>query len=152
MSKENSAGLGVNNRYGPFLIPDGVVGVIKTEGAVNELTLEFSGKNINDDVILGTLPAGAKPLEAYVEIEEVFALGGTTPIIEVGTDGSEVTNGVSIAEATAEATGTTVITTFAGTWANALTANTNVSVALSGTSPTVTDAGKARVVVRYVKV
>ncbi len=152
MSKENSAGLGVNNFYGPRPTPDGAAGVLKTEGAYNELTIEFSGKNINDDVIIGRLPAGAKPIEAIVDIETAFVLGGTTPIVEVGTDGSEVTNGVSISEAIMEAVGTDIITTFAGTWANRLAAETVVSVALSGTSPTVTDAGNGRVVVRYTNV
>lgn len=152
MSKENSAGLGVNNFYGPRPTPDGATGVLKTEGAYNELTIELSGKNINDDVISGTLPAGAKPIEVIVDIEEVFALGGTTPTVEVGTDGSEATNGASISEAIMEAVGTTVITSFNGTWANRLAATTTVSVALGGTTPTVTDAGNGRIVVRYTNV
>ena len=151
MSKENSAGLGVNNRYGPLLTPDGVAGVFKTAGAENELVIEFSGTNVNDDVISGFLPAGSKPIEVYVEVKSVFAVGGTTPTLEVGTDGSEATNGFSISEAQLEAVGTYVITSFNGTWAARLAADTTVSAALAGTSPTVTSAGEARIVIRYAR-
>ncbi len=152
MSKENSAGLGVNNFYGPRPTPDGATGVLRTDGAFNELTIELSGKNVNDDVITGRLPAGAFPVEVFTEVETAFVLGGTTPTFEVGTDGSEATNGISIAEADLEAVGTYLDTSFNGTWAARLAAETVVSLALGGTTPTVTDAGFARIVVRYVKV
>lgn len=151
MSKENSAGLGVNNRYGPFLTPDGAAGNFKTSGVENELVIELSGKNINDDVISGFLPAGAKPIEVYVEVKTVFVVTGTTPTLEVGTDGSEATNGFSISEAQLEAVGTYVITSFNGTWATRLAAATTVSAALAGTTPVVTDAGEARITIRYAK-
>ena len=150
MSKENSAGLGVNNRYGPLLTPDGVAGVFKTAGAENELVIEFSGANVNDDVIDGFIPAGSTPVEVYVEVKSAFTLTGTTPALEVGTDGSEATNGFSISEAQLEAVGTYTITSFNGTWAARLAADTSVAAALSGTSPTITG-GEGRIVVRYVK-
>ena len=152
MSKENSAGLGVNNFYGPRPTPDGAAGVLRTDGAFNELTIEFSGKNINDDVISGRLPAGAYPIEVFTEVEEVFSLGGTGPALEIGTDGSEATNGIQIAQADLQAVGAYTDTSFNGTWAARLAAETVVSAALSGTSPTITDAGFARVVIRYIKV
>lgn len=148
MSKENSAGLGVNNHYGTRQIPDGATGVFKTSGVENELVIELSGANINDDVISGLLPATARPIEAYVDVKEAFTLTGTGPVLNVGTDGSEATNGLSITEAQLEAVGTYVITTFAGTWAARLEADTTVSVALGGTAPTIAG-GKARIVVRY---
>ena len=151
MAKENTAGLGVNNRYGPLNTPDGAAGNFRTAGVENELVIEFNGKNINDDDILGFIPAGSTPIEAYMEVKEAFALGGTTPVVEVGTDGSEATNGCTFTEANMESVGTVVNTTFTGTWAARLAADTNVSIVLAGTSPTVTDDGKARVTVRYAK-
>lgn len=149
MSKENSAGLGVNNHYGARSLTDGAAGVFKTEGLYNELVIELNGENINNDVISTMIRSGAKAIEAVVEVKEAFTLTGTTPTLEVGTDGSEATNGFSISEAQLEAEGTYVITSFNGTWANALAADTTVSVALGGTTPTVSG-GKARIVVRYV--
>lgn len=160
MSRENSAGLGVSTQYGTRSTPDGAAGVIKTAGGSNELTVEFSGANINngelDSVV--TLPANVRVLSAYVEVETAFALGGTTPTINIGTDGSAATNGVSITEAGAEAAGTytdgDAAVTINGTWATAtgLLAGATVSIELGGTTPTVTDAGKARFVVVYAKV
>ena len=151
MAKENSAGLGVNNRYGPFLTPDAAAGVFKTAGAENELVIEFSGKNVNDDDISGFLPAGSTPVEVYVEVKTAFALGGTDPELDVGTDGSEGTNGFVIDDSQLEAVGTYTITSFNGTWAARLAADTTVSAVLDGTTPTITDAGEARIVIRYVK-
>ncbi len=100
-----------------------------------------------------TLPAGSTFVEAIAEVTEAFVLGGTSPTIAVGTDGSEETNnGIELAEASAEATGTYYNATGAGTWANPLAADTDIGVALGGTTPTVTDAGEAKVVIRYIKV
>jgi hypothetical protein len=155
MSKENTAGLGVNSRYGPLTTPDGAGGVIKTEGAVNELTLDFTGETINDDSEQNpVIPAGSLIIAAYAEISEAFVLGGTTPTIDIGTKGSEGTNGIDIADAgEADTVGTyDILGTPSGTWAASLAANTTVGIALGGTSPTVTSAGKARVVVQYLQV
>jgi hypothetical protein len=142
MSKENSSGLDVLNQYGPRPTPDAASGVMKTEGGFNELTVELSGANINGsefstDVII---PAGSLIVDAYAEIEEVFSAG-----FSVGTSGSETTNGVPV-------TGTSVTVetlTPAGTWAVALATDTIVNVAWATSG---TDAGKGRVVVRYLKV
>jgi hypothetical protein len=151
MSKENSAGLGVNNRYGPLNTPDGAAGVFSTYGAENELVIEFSGKNINDGVISGFLPAGARPLRAILEVKTAFVMGGSTPTFNVGTSGSAGTNGVEFSEANMESTGTITTTTFGGTWGARLAADTTVVAILDGTTPTVTDAGEARLVIVYSK-
>lgn len=159
MTKEVSAGLGagVRSRFGPVDIPDGSSGVVRTGGARNELVFEFSGADINnDDFQLAIIPAGSLVTAVHVEVIEVFALGGTTPTIDIGTDGSEGTNGVDMSEAEAEALGTIMLadsaTAAAGTWAASLAADTTVSVALGGTTPTVTDAGHAKVVIEYINV
>jgi len=156
---ESTSGLGTRNFYGPRSAKEGIEGGIKTEGSIKELTLKFTGQNINDDVFsanLAVLPAGARPIRAIVSINEVFALGGTTPTINIGTDGSEATNGVSIAEAQAEAAG--VLTdadsgvAINGTWGSELAADTQVSVALGGTTPTAGAGGYAVVTIEYIMV
>jgi hypothetical protein len=134
------------------------VGVNKTEGASNELSVGLSGSMLGDiidgavvvaDVVI---PAGAVLEEAHLFVDEAFVLGGTTPAVEVGTKTSEATNGVTCTEAQLEAVGGYDVTAaLSGTWASgsALAAATTVGVAVSGTSPTSTSAGKARLVVTY---
>lgn len=153
MAYENKAGLGVKNFYGPRRLTEGTIGGIETRGSQKELTLELSGYAINDNVafLTGLLPAGAKVEEVVVRTDSAFVMTGTTPTILIGTAGSEATNGFAITEAQAEAVGTYKITSFSGTWANGLAANTTVGIALGGTTPAVTDAGKMRVTVRYTK-
>ena len=161
MSFENSAGLGTYNHYGPRVsnVEDG--GNIKTEGIVNELTFDVTGEFINDVIAGGTsrslsimkLPAGAKILSAIVDVTTVFVASGTTPTVRVGTEGSEASNNFAISEAQLEALGTYEITSFNGTWAAKLTADTQIGFSMGGSSsPAVTDAGAARIVIRYVKV
>ena len=158
MAFESNSGLGSRNFYGPRSAKEGIEGGIKTEGSVQELSLKFTGANINDDVFstnLVQLPAGARILDAVVRIDEVFVLGGTTPVINIGTDGSESTNGISIDETRGEASATYVDAdtgiAINGTWAATLAADTEVSVALSGTTPTVGAGGSAIVTIRYIK-
>lgn len=154
MSREDSAGINVDNRYGPRPVPDMARGVIKTEGQYNEMTFEFSGKDINEGLVnvLNTIPAGILFVDYIVEVQEVFVVAGTTPALEIGTSGSEATNGFTIAEATLEAVGISTSTTFNGTWAVTLATTTDVGFALSGAGAAVTDVGHARVVARYIKV
>tara|TARA_R110000772_G_scaffold64511_3_gene144279 strand:- start:1761 stop:2228 length:468 start_codon:yes stop_codon:yes gene_type:complete len=155
MARESNSGLNVLNIYGPRPVPDMARGTIKTEGGYNELTFEFSGKDINENLtnVLTTLPAGVRFVDFYVEVQEAFVVTGTTPGLEIGTSGTEETNGFTISEAILEAVGISAIsTTFAGTWAATLAADTAVGLALSGTTPVVTSAGHARIVARYLKV
>lgn len=152
MAKENTAGLGVYNVYGPRTTAEGRAGDINTAGVEKELELDFRGSNYSQ--VTATLPKGAKFINATAKIVEAFNLTGTSPTILVGTSGSAATNyGLSIAEASAEAAGTVVYNaTGAGTWANPLAAATTVSVALGGTTPVATSAGLAKVVIRYIVV
>lgn len=144
----------VNNHYGPRDTGK-TVGVKKTEGVMYELTLDIDGEMVGNGayaLLAPKLPANSLIEDVYVEVTEAFALGGTTPAIEIGTEGSEATNGVTITEAQAEATGAYDVTSaLAGTWTAGLAAETTLGLALSGTTPTVTDAGKMRVVIRYVQ-
>ena len=148
---------GVHNHYGAREVGKGV-GSFKTDGALNELIIDLDGEMVGAAgfaLLAPVIPAGSRIDGVYLEVTEAFALGGTSPLIEIGTEGSEATNGFSTTEAQAEAVGTYNLTSaLSGTWAGAvgLVADTTVGIALAGTTPTVTDAGKARVVIRYVKV
>jgi hypothetical protein len=159
MTIENTSGLGVNNQYGPRDIQEGVLGggELPTSGAMHEAVIYARGKDLNNAGLAfdtnKTLPAGAKFIEAYAEVTEAFVLGGTTPTINVGTSTSAGTNfAIELAEAEGEAIGEVYNATGAGTFAAPLAADTLIAVELDGTTPTVTDAGELKVVIRYLKV
>lgn len=145
------------NHYGPRSTQDGVVsgGSVHKDGVISEAVVYVKGSDFSSgsfDTRL-TLPAGATFIEAVAEVTEAFALGGTTPTINVGTNSSEGTNyAIELSEANAEAAGTYYNATGAGTFAAPLAANTAIGVALDGTSPTVTSAGEMKVVIRYAKI
>jgi len=155
MGYENSAGLNVSNHYGPREFGP-TNGNVKTVGRSYEVSVEVDplvlangGPLLVTDVVI---PAKAVIEDVYADVSALFALGGTTPTILVGTDTSEVTNGVVISEAQAEAVGTYDITgTLTGTWAAPLAADTTVGIVLGGTTPTVTAVGKVIVTIRYTK-
>lgn len=156
MPYENTAGLGVNNHYGQRDSEDGVVsgGKSPVHGFEDEVVIYIKGSDFTSGAFAPNafLPAGALVISTIVEVNEAFVLGGTTPTINVGTAGSAGTNyGAELSEANAEATGV-YDGTAAGTWAARLTADAAIGVALDGTSPTVTGAGEAKVVIRYSKI
>lgn len=134
---------------------DGTVGVNKVEGMKEELIIDFSGDLFNtepDGLIPFVLPAGAVITAVYMDVEEAFALTGTTPALEVGTAESEATNGFSVTKAQLEDTNSVNLTSaLSGTWDGEapLAANTIVGFALSGTdTPTITG-GKARITILF---
>lgn len=101
-----------------------------------------------------SVKAGFTVREVIAEVTEAFNLGGTTPVLNVGVSGSEGTNRIAqISEANAEAVGTYAITP-AGTLAanTPLAADSTLNIALGGTTPTITSAGRIRIVVRYTDV
>lgn len=95
----------VSNQYGPRDI-GGTTGVIKTEGAMNELTLHMDDETLQEQNFVLTvkplLPAFCRIEDVYLEVETAFTLTGTTPGVAVGTEGSEAANGVAITEAQLE--------------------------------------------------
>ena len=147
---EDSAGLGVNNFYGPRE-PENV-GSYKVDGAVKERVIDIDESLIANDIQrdIVTIEAGALIINAFWDTVDVFVLGGTTPTILVGTDGSEVTNGLVITEAQAEALGNEDVTaSLTGTWGAKLAAETTIGVALGGSTPVSTGDGKGRLVIQY---
>lgn len=147
------------NHYGQRGLQDGKVsgGSLPKYGGEGEAVVYVTGKDFADGDSFSTrlvLPKGAFISEVFAETEEAFALGGTTPTIDVGVAGTEGTNtAVSISESDAETAGTlTGNSTPAGTLGSPLTADTAIGVALGGTSPTATSAGRIKVVIRYDKI
>lgn len=153
MGFESNTGLNVNNHYGER--PTGQTsGNFKTEGPMNKLSIQVNSADI-DVALFGdpVLPAGALVTGAYVRVTEAFVLGGTTPTILTGTESSEVTNGLVLSEAQAEAIGLyDIFSTVTGTWAAMLAAETAVAIVLGGGSPTKTAAGKMEVVIEYIEI
>lgn len=141
---------GVTNVYGPRHRHEGVQGQMNTIGAERQLVIVFSGDTYA--TVTGTLPAGAVVVgNAVVEITEPFVLGGTTPVVNVGVATTEGTNRLAqLSEAQAEAVGTYSLAP-AGTLAvnTPLAAAVTIKVALGGTTPTSTVAGKAKLIVPY---
>ena len=142
---------GVYNYYGPRHRHEGAQGRMGHQGADRELVIRFSGDSYL--TVADVLPAGATIVgNTIVEIEEAFNLGGTTPVLNIGVQGSESTNRiVQISEAQAEAVGVYSIAS-AGTLAvnTPVAAATQLRATLTGTGPTiVVGVGKAKVTVTY---
>ena len=131
-------------------------GKTRTAGFVTEMTIDIDGDMVSAaayPLIAPEILAKSIIEDVYMEVTEAFVLGGTSPTIEVGTETSEATNGFTISEAQAETVGIYDLTSaLSGTWAAGLAADTTLGLAMAGTSPTVTSAGKLRVVIRYVSV
>lgn len=144
----------VNNHYGTRSTGK-TQGVSKTEGHLNELVINIDGTMVGNEafpLLAPKLPAKSIIEDVYMEVTEAFVLGGTTPVIEIGTEGSEATNGFTISEAQAEAVAIYDLTSaLSGTWAAGLAAETTIGIDLAGTTPTVTSAGKAKIVIRYME-
>lgn len=123
-------------------------------GADKYMEIHLRGSDFTSGTYTGptaAVKAGFTVREVIVETLEAFNLGGTSPVLNVGVSGSEGTNRIAqISEAQAEALGTYAITP-AGTLAanTPLAADQTLNVTLAGTTPTITSAGRLRVVVRY---
>ena len=135
----------------------GTDGKLPSTGANDQLVINFDGKifaDVENTLVEYVIPAGAIIKGVYMDVEEAFAFGGTSAGLDIGTDGSEATNGFSVTEAQLEATNSVNLTSeLSGTWDGEapLAADTTVGFALFGTSPTMAESGKARFVIEYVK-
>lgn len=143
----------VHNNFGPRGAGS-TVGVNKVEGMKEELIIDLTPELINDGQLIPfVLPAGAVVKDVYMDVEEAFVITGTGAGVEVGTQGSEATNGFSITEAQLEATDSVNLTSaLSGTWDGEvpLAANTIVNIVASGTTPVVAvGSGKARITILF---
>lgn len=141
---------GVTQYYGPRSQWDGVAGTQGRSSDLRELTFFISGGKLSE--VTTSLPAGTVVVgNAIIEVQEAFALGGTTPVINIGVSGSAGTNRLAqVSEANAEAVGTYSVAS-AGTLAvnTPLAAAQTIVVELGGTSPTDGGVGRMKVVVPY---
>jgi hypothetical protein len=125
-------------------------------GSYKEVAIVVQGSDFVSNAYVGnanlTLPKGAiVHSAALVEVESAFVLGGTTPTILIGVSGSIATNYLaSVSSAQAGAAGAYSIAS-AGSLATTtpLAADAAITVALGGTSPTVTSAGRLTLRVTY---
>lgn len=158
MAFYTGSGLNVTNQFGARET-GAAAGAQSTLGMKRQLEVVLNAEGLNAAGNAYTflpkvyLPKGAKIVAAYVVVKTAFTMTGTSPTILVGTKSSESTNGVVVSQANAASVGVVDITsTLAGTFASALTANTQIGVAFGGTSPVVTSAGSLRVLIDYIQV
>lgn len=138
--EENTNGLGNRQTYGQRTVDEARFSEKTRNDSHLEIEMAFNGDDFT--IVTGVIPNGFKPVQALVNVTEVFVIGGTTPNIAVGTSGSEETNGLLISEAILEALGKADVTaTLTGTWAALLAADTTVNVVLEGDT-TITAAGR----------
>lgn len=156
MPFENSAGIGVNNFFGPRNT-GGSVGVETSESSTHNLSIALTGETLSGSFLPPVvLPKGAKFVRAVLRIDEAFNLGGTSPTVQIGAAGSVATNGIVLTETEMETVGTkTPASTGVGTWAQASTTGTTaaakVAFALGGTAPTVdATVGKGTLILTFV--
>lgn len=144
------------NHYGKRNLQEGVAsgGDLPAAGTYNEKVIYITGDDFAGGTSFNTqavLPKGAILWTATYEVTEAFTLGNADNVFNIGTDGSESTNGFSIAQP--DTIVTSVDDSPAGTWVSPLAADTAVGVSVTGTTAGVTaGVGKAKVVIRYSKV
>jgi hypothetical protein len=132
MSYESSNGLGVKTSFGPKKAGDFIVaGGFHAEGALQTVVIKFDESMLGTAFIDAYLPTGAQVVSATLKVVKAFVGAGAT--LEIGTYGSEATNGISwpvggigTANRTVDGAGA------AGTWANPLVASAKVGIAESG--------------------
>lgn len=153
----NTIRTGTSTVYGPRET-GGQIGVFETDGALNELVFDLTGRSLSDAVFSPTyLPANAVVIKAYMEVKEAFNLQGSS-VLKIGTSSTEATNGLSITEAQLEAAAPSYVdltSTLAGTWDNEvpLAAKALVKAVFSagGLTSGAAVVGRAKIVIQYVK-
>lgn len=155
MAKEKKTGLGVTNFYG-VRETGGTVGKQPSAGPYVELTFDLDVTGMATDLYAPVvIPAGSKIVEVYVETVEAFTITTAAAKCYIGTEGAESTNGIQIDDTVLEAVGVVKLATgkLLGKWNDAssyIDTSVTVGYANSTLDPSGT-AGKARVIVRYLK-
>lgn len=135
----------------------GSTGVLKSNTATEQLRLEITGDDLNDllePLVPTYLPAGAIIRDVFWDTVEAFSLSGTSPTILVGTDTSEVTNGLVVSKSVGESTNSARLTsTLTGTWAvnTPIQARTKVGFAIGGTGAAVARTGRGVLTIEYLR-
>lgn len=146
-----------HNTFGPR-DSGGSTGVLRVGGAIEQLVFELTGDDINDllePLVPTYLPAGAIIRDVWWDTLEVFVATGTSPTLLVGTDTTEVTNGLVVSEAVLESTNTARLTsTLTGTWAvnTPIQARTKIGFAIGGSGgPAIARSGRGRLTIEYIR-
>ena len=152
MSLEQTPLRGVVDNYGGRSVGRSA-GLIGTQGAKNELAIHLNGQMLSDEIVIAAhVPKGATFLSAQLIVDEIFVVAASS-VVEVGEDGAEATNGISLTEANLEATGVTdVSAALAGEWdvGSQLPHSQQIGVAFSAGSVTDATAGKATLILEYI--
>jgi hypothetical protein len=129
-------------------------GDIKTEGLNGEKVYELTGQVLSDLINQKFfMEAGSRLVKATLVVDEAFDLA-TSSVVEIGEDGAEATNGVSLTEANLESTGIVDVTSaLAGEWAatSVVPHYQDVGIAFSAGSVADASVGKARVIFEYLR-
>lgn len=129
-------------------------GDIKTEGLNQEKVIELTGEVLSDLILQKVyVEAGARFVKATLVVDEAFDLAASS-VVEVGEDGAEATNGVSLTEANLESTGIVDVTSgLAGEWAAASVVPHYQDIGIAFSAGSVADAsvGKARLILEYLR-
>lgn len=140
---QNVNGLGVKQTFGPAERGDTIIGGgYVSAGPLQTVVVAFDYADLVGDFLEINLLPGVQVVEASVFVEDAFTSGA---VIEIGTKGSEATNGISFTGATV-ANRTVAGAALAGSWANPLASATAVGVVNSGTTATV---GKGKITLTY---
>ena len=161
----------VVNHYGEREREDGIAAggeLAGGEGAIKEVVLFAKASDFTIDDATNasfdsrfSLPAGAVPIDALFEVTTAFTqTGGTTSTtLNVGTSGSEGTNGFTITDAATSLAAVIELDAAGdGTWAGTTPVNASddtvvgVQLTLGGGTVTSIDGGEAKIVIRYRKV
>lgn len=155
MSLEQTPFRGVTKNYGAREVGR-AAGSHPSSGAVREHVIQLTGQSLSDLILIkNALPSGASLTgKAVLYVDEAFDLGAGT-VVEIGEDGAEATNGISLTEANLESTGKVDVSGgLAGEWASTsrLPHDQDIGVALSAGSVADATVGKATLILEYDKI
>lgn len=155
MAFENSAGIAVNNQYGPRNTGFSI-GVEQSTDSIHQLSIAITGESLNSSFLPPVVvPKGAHFLRAVLRVDEAFVVTGTNPTVIFGGT-APATNGIVLTKAELEAVGTKIpASTGTGTWAVAsatgTTAAEKVTKTLGGTTPAVSSTvGKGTLILEFI--
>ena len=145
-----------NNQYGIRGTQDSAVlsgGKVESQGSVHEAVVYFTGDELSDTELVTSLiiPAGARVLDATLEIVDAIAMGDVDNDIVIGTAGDSEVDGADF-DNTLGAVGAYNASAINNDWAGVLALDTSVAVQVTGTTANNTAGGKGKIVVRYLKV
>ena len=147
MARENTAGLGVNTRYGGISIPDGARGGYHTANGMEYIVADWSAGLLNSDSINTaiTIVKGVLPVRAWIIVDTAMSLSGSSASFGIGVQGSFSDR--------ADITGTAVpvsikAMTLLGKFSTGLTATATLVLGMSSGSM---NEGAGRLVVECIK-